>query len=540
MDYAGQTMPITNPRTGEIRQAQIFVGTMGASDYLFCEATETPTEEWSDTGTFHVTEAYELSVTENQDPTNSKTDSADVGGGGGVPPGTSENTLIVYYESSDERAIIDLDITRGPPEIDKTDYVWRLETKDGGSALNWDNTEGTFRNEGEGAVTLTWTKPSDPQELNGHFRVVAGFDFTRDGYLDTYTEPCRVLYVTVVKRERLVLGGSKTSIGPTLFEVYVPTKRDGKLTIHGNFQDLKYPDGTPFANGTEIGEDKHGWYSFLVLDSSGYEVSNEFVQEHALSQTPWCTWWYPYDVSTADPHLWEDPATYPPGEQGALKKFDLLNPLTDAFDWEVTNAKEDSGAGNRNGHCDAAAHAGFCVSKPEGDKTLGGIVFREKDRLGIAVERYWIGLGPDVDEPGNVQQLFLKRSDNVTADWFHRKLRKRIGDDEGGVVVYTYGFYHGVYEYSASFTGWGTANGEERAVTVVNEMKYKKWTFDQPEETRSTGYSIFYDEEGVVEQELAWPESDRPDGVVFSKEGGVLVNDAIDQNRDKADSIIAP
>jgi transposase len=41
VDYAGQTMPITDPKTGEIRQAQVFVGTMGASDYLFCEATET-------------------------------------------------------------------------------------------------------------------------------------------------------------------------------------------------------------------------------------------------------------------------------------------------------------------------------------------------------------------------------------------------------------------------------------------------------------------------------------------------------------------
>jgi transposase len=52
VDYAGQTMPITNPRTGEIRQAQIFVGTMGASDYLFCEATETQKlHDWIDSHT---------------------------------------------------------------------------------------------------------------------------------------------------------------------------------------------------------------------------------------------------------------------------------------------------------------------------------------------------------------------------------------------------------------------------------------------------------------------------------------------------------
>ncbi|MTI11867.1 IS21 family transposase [Sansalvadorimonas verongulae] len=39
LDYAGQTMPITNPSTGEIRQAQIFVATLGASSYTYCEAT---------------------------------------------------------------------------------------------------------------------------------------------------------------------------------------------------------------------------------------------------------------------------------------------------------------------------------------------------------------------------------------------------------------------------------------------------------------------------------------------------------------------
>ena len=39
LDYAGQTMPVTDPSTGEIRQAQIFVATLGASSYTYCEAT---------------------------------------------------------------------------------------------------------------------------------------------------------------------------------------------------------------------------------------------------------------------------------------------------------------------------------------------------------------------------------------------------------------------------------------------------------------------------------------------------------------------
>jgi len=47
VDYAGMTMPVVNPRTGEVRQAQIFVATLGASHYTYAEATWTQTlPEW--------------------------------------------------------------------------------------------------------------------------------------------------------------------------------------------------------------------------------------------------------------------------------------------------------------------------------------------------------------------------------------------------------------------------------------------------------------------------------------------------------------
>ena len=41
VDYAGQTIPIVDRATGEIRQAQIFVGALGASNHTYVEATET-------------------------------------------------------------------------------------------------------------------------------------------------------------------------------------------------------------------------------------------------------------------------------------------------------------------------------------------------------------------------------------------------------------------------------------------------------------------------------------------------------------------
>jgi len=41
VDYAGQTMPVVDRKTGEIREAQIFVATLGASSYTFAEPTWT-------------------------------------------------------------------------------------------------------------------------------------------------------------------------------------------------------------------------------------------------------------------------------------------------------------------------------------------------------------------------------------------------------------------------------------------------------------------------------------------------------------------
>src|SRR5258705_3659813 len=41
IDYAGPTVPVVNPVTGEVREAQIFVAVLGASNYTYAEATWT-------------------------------------------------------------------------------------------------------------------------------------------------------------------------------------------------------------------------------------------------------------------------------------------------------------------------------------------------------------------------------------------------------------------------------------------------------------------------------------------------------------------
>ena len=40
VDYAGQTVPIVDPHTGEVHEVQIFVGVLGASNYTYAEAHE--------------------------------------------------------------------------------------------------------------------------------------------------------------------------------------------------------------------------------------------------------------------------------------------------------------------------------------------------------------------------------------------------------------------------------------------------------------------------------------------------------------------
>ena len=38
VDYAGPTLPVIDPKTDEKRMAQIFVGVLGASSYIYAEA----------------------------------------------------------------------------------------------------------------------------------------------------------------------------------------------------------------------------------------------------------------------------------------------------------------------------------------------------------------------------------------------------------------------------------------------------------------------------------------------------------------------
>ena len=54
VDYAGATIPIHDPQGGPERQAAIFVAVLGASNYTYAEATDTPINLGWHLGRFHI------------------------------------------------------------------------------------------------------------------------------------------------------------------------------------------------------------------------------------------------------------------------------------------------------------------------------------------------------------------------------------------------------------------------------------------------------------------------------------------------------
>lgn len=102
--------------------------------------------------------------------------------------------------------------------------------------------------------------------------------------------------VTVLDSVKVPLGQSVAlADGPACCRAYVPTKWGGKLDIQttaGTVSDLTYPDGAPYPNNTETGEDRHGWYTFKVVGAAGYTTSAFFTQEGEADKRPWNFYWW--------------------------------------------------------------------------------------------------------------------------------------------------------------------------------------------------------------------------------------------------------
>ncbi len=94
------------------------------------------------------------------------------------------------------------------------------------------------------------------------------------------------------------LGGSLSEqSGDRYFGVFVPTRYGGTLTVSstsGEIETITGPDGKPRTNGTEVGLDAQGWYTFRVAAAEGeYAVSTKFVQVGESSRRPWNFYYWP-------------------------------------------------------------------------------------------------------------------------------------------------------------------------------------------------------------------------------------------------------
>jgi FG-GAP repeat len=274
---------------------------------------------------------------------------------------------------------------------------------------------------------------------------------------------------------KVPLGGSLAGVeDPGSFKVYVPTKWGGKLTVatdDGVVADLRYPDGTLFVNGTEIGNDRHGWFTFQVSGSTAYTVTTQFVQEGISSTIPWNFFYFPYKEGTS-PNLYDDP--------GACTKFDDhfgLNDLT-TF-WEDVNHRTD--AATWVGHCGGATAAsilleplptdhpvGFTQDELEG---LGAMFFREQLSFNRLIARFSNKSELRVATPADTDEV------DCMVDRFHNGLRDMLREerkaffisfrqpttDPGPVQIWNYA----CYRYAATFEEDPNAFGDEESQKVL-------------------------------------------------------------------------
>jgi hypothetical protein len=392
-------------------------------------------------------------------------------------------------------------------------------------------------------------------------------------------DPFDHVKVSIIGIERLRLGyyDSISEAKSVIGAIYIPTKWEGyfHLTFPEGIKGkvfylyeggwigaapicissiLSDPLTEDVYNNTiyDIPENEHGWYYIRCTGEGTVEVANVFYQEHELSKTPWNSWWWPMNDGV-NPNMFDITVNYGDThgpEPGPLKKYDdyknIEAPNPDSsWGYEYVHWKEPAappGTYEYLGMCDAMAWAGFEEVMPNGDKTLedpdgNEIVFRKQDRIGLCAERYWVPTGEaaeeNVDEPGLVFNLFRKTGDALYADWFHTKLRTRIADDVGGVIVYSEYFSCGIYKYCSIFMADGTSDIDCRKITIDTQLTYKgtaQW--EGSDEAKSTTYKLQYANDGTIPTdgtgELQWTEN-KPSKCFYKKRTAPLVNPMLDK-----------
>lgn len=292
---------------------------------------------------------------------------------------------------------------------------------------------------------------------------------------------------------RLPLGGSIAASEPGCYRVYVPSRWGGTLNITttaGAIHSLKGPDGKTFANNTETGIGKHGWYTFHVDSAAPYTLATTFTEQAQAATVPWNFWYFPYSTAKSGLHLFDVP--------GAYTKYDTHFSLgTVSFDWEVAPAnghkKTPPGVEDWEGHCWGIAIASIILAQPAAtagftQDELEGLAGEFFDRFGsapLATFPFEKPTAADTDGGDSLVHQFhngfremLKTKNKA----FHMNLRQSTGT--GSAEVWNQGCYRYHSEVREDPAAAGDADTQK-----IYQIKFKT-TFTCNDDFLSAGVSI--------------------------------------------------
>lgn len=325
--------------------------------------------------------------------------------------------------------------------------------------------------------------------------------------------------IACATRTKMPLGAAAAGTGAQCFKVYVPDKYGGKLTVSlrtggtGTIQDFKAPDGSAFANGTEVGRGKQGWYTFHVAGAGSYVVENTFVQDGQASTVPWTFWFFPYLESAVGSHMYDVP--------GPDSRWDARFGLgTATLDWENANHRFATGR-PWAGHCWGSSLASIILTQPTaiGQFTqddlegLAGDWFDKQTTDGLAEFPFKKPTPADTDEVDPLVHqfhkvlVFMLRLKKLA---FHMNLRQATGEGKEQEV-----WNQGCYKYSSVMEESPSAVGDPttempRQIHVTttfvcnDDVQVGGVSIGDPVSTpdfrreQETEYTLMYDSLGVV------------------------------------------
>lgn len=329
-----------------------------------------------------------------------------------------------------------------------------------------------------GEIVYSWTVTRPGQSDLTGTGPVATFVPDREGtytcsFVASSTRECApallALPLASINFLRVPLGMSVAATGgPACYRVYMPTRWGGKLDVQtttGTVTDLAYPDGSPYANYTETGEDKHGWYTFKVVGAANYTVSTLFTQEGESTTRPWNFYWWSSNPPLLN--LYESTGPYQP-----LVKYDVRHGTT-ARAWEAAHHNTPV---DWCGHCLGGSIASIKLAQPT---PVAGSAYNRDELEGL-----WSELGENAEHALDQNDLFgvppgppvpgPDGTDN-SAPILHNTLEKHVKSAripiyaqlraDGGAVAEVWN--HAVFKFTATFE---EAPGDDPKVVKITNL----------------------------------------------------------------------